>query len=137
MPGTTRIAAARVLLVLAAVAAAVAALSAWPVVASAGPQAEVAEFWRMVGFATFAALFGLLARRPATSLGLWLVVIANKALLTVGSATVLAAADGAAASRMWDGALTVVLVGAFVLARPWRGEAGGDARNGLARPVAA
>ena len=112
---------ARAILSLCAASAVAAALGAWTVVSSAGPEAQMAEGWRMIGFATFALLFGLLAWNPSRSVGLWVAVIANKALLAVAAATVWSQSEGAREALMWDASLTVALVVAFVLASPWRG----------------
>ena len=87
---------ARALLVLCSLAAATAAVGSWSAVAGASPATAMAEAWRMIGFATFAALFALLAAAPARSPGLWLVVGGNKLVLSVSAATWLASADGAA-----------------------------------------
>ena len=111
---------ARVLLVLSSLAAVAAALGAWSVVADATSASAMAEAWRMVGYATFAALFALLAARPEASVGLWVVVLANKAVLATSAATWLASADGSAQAVVWDGALTIAVLAAFLLARPWR-----------------
>jgi hypothetical protein len=113
---------ARALLSLAALAAAAAAISAAPVVQAAPPEWQFVEAWRAIGFATFAALFAVLAARPGTGVGVWVVLIANKAALTVSAATWLATAEGAGTAAAWDGALTVLLVASFLLAAPWRSE---------------
>ena len=111
---------ARALLVMCSLAAASAAVGAWSVVAAAPQSTAMAEAWRMVGYATFAALFATLAAHPARNVGLWAIVVANKFVLTVSAVTWLAAADGASQAIAWDGALTVLLLVAAVLARPWR-----------------
>lgn len=112
----------RTLLVLCSLAAGSAALSALPVVLDAPAAAQLAEAWRMVGFATFAALFVILAVTPRASTALWVVVIANKAVLSVSAGTWLSSAAGAGTALVWDAALTMLLVAAFVLAAPWRRE---------------
>ena len=111
---------ARTLLVLCALAAVSAAVSAWSVVAAAPPSTAMVEAWRMVGYATFGALFVLLAASPAQNFGLWVVVVANKFVLTLSAVTWLVTADGASEAAAWDGTLTVLLLIAVVLARPWR-----------------
>ena len=113
---------ARTLLVLCSLAAVAATLSAVPVVLAASSAVQLVEVWRMVGFATFAALFALLAARPRVSTGLWLVLIANKAVLSLSAATWLSTAAGAGQALVWDGALTVFLATSFVLVAPWRPE---------------
>lgn len=110
----------RAILALCSAAATAAFLGAWSVAASAAPAAQMAEGWRMVGYATFALLFGLLAWNPDRSLGLWFALVGNKALLAVAAASVWSSADGASQAVLWDGGLTVALVVAFVLAAPWR-----------------
>src|SRR5690606_34163570 len=73
------------LLVLVAIGAVTAALAAFVAVRDAGPETRMIETWRLVGLATFAGLFGLLAYRPRHYAGLWELVIFNKLILTVAA----------------------------------------------------
>ncbi|WP_283137865.1 hypothetical protein [Rhizohabitans arisaemae] len=109
---------AQVLLWIAAAAALASAVFAIAQVSEATASTKVVETWRMVGLATFAALFASLARRPRGRRTLWAVVIANKLLLTVAGAvyTVQGGVDGATDILVFDGGLTLLLVAAFALA---------------------
>ncbi|MBB6351728.1 hypothetical protein ACWGH8_19005 [Nonomuraea muscovyensis] len=109
----------RGLLILAALAAAAAGAGAIGEVAGAGPEALIAQTWRMYGLFLCAGLFGVLAWRPDTHVSVWTLLIANKAALTVTAVAYLAAggAPGAAETAAWDGALTAVLVLAFLTTR--------------------
>lgn len=110
--------AARVLLWACAVAAALAAASALPVVLSAEPAVRFVEAWRAVGFATFAAIFSVIAAAPhRVPVGIWLAVIANKVVLTLVAVAWSGQAAGAASALWWDGSLTVALLAALVLTR--------------------
>ena len=109
----------RGLMWLAAVAAAASAVSAVATVAGADDSTRVVESWRMYGFAVFAGLFVLLALRPRDYRGLWELVILNKAALTFTGLFFLGSASGAGTVVVWDGALTVVLVVAYVCCRGW------------------
>lgn len=112
----SRVAAA--LLWVCAAAAVLATASALPGALSADAAMRFVELWRVVGFATFAGLFAVLAvqggRVPPA---VWLILIANKLVLTLTGLTLAGGASGAAQAVWWDGALTVLLVAAFVLAR--------------------
>ncbi|NBE80560.1 hypothetical protein [Micromonospora rubida] len=114
----------RALLWLAAVAAVAAALGAYGTVADAEPAGTVVETWRAYGFVVFAGLFALLAVRPRGYRGVWPLVILHKVAMTV---TALAysrnpAIEGTGTILAWDGALSVLLVVAFVLCRGWVAE---------------
>ncbi|WP_133092111.1 hypothetical protein [Gordonia polyisoprenivorans] len=107
---------ARALAGAAALAAIGACLSSIPSVADARPETSMVETWRLVGFATFAALFVLLAVRPTALLSLWLVLIANKLALTCIAMSFGPDVSGAGDAAIWDGALTLLLVAGFVAA---------------------
>jgi hypothetical protein len=112
----------RCLLVLAAVAAAVAAVSDLPTVLAAGRDTAVVETWRLYGFVLFTGLFACLAVRPYGHRGIWELVIANKLALTI-TGIVFAGhggVTGAAEVVIWDGSLTVLLVAAYAAGRCWR-----------------
>jgi hypothetical protein len=116
---TKRILIAKTLLWVAAAAALGAALSAIPNVADASSATKVVEAWRMVGFATFAALFALLALRPLGNLALWAIVIFNKLALVIAGVVFLnqGGVEGVANVLVFDGGLVVLLIIAFVLTR--------------------
>jgi hypothetical protein len=120
-PGRRRTRAAQVLLWLAAVAAAISAVTAIGDVVSAGGSTKVVETWRAYGFVVFAGLFALLALRPRGYRGVWELVILNKVALTVTA--ILYSAHGGIADTGtiigWDGGLSVVLAVAYVLSRGW------------------
>lgn len=109
----------RGLLVLAALAAAAAGAGAIGEVAGAAPEALIAHTWRMYGLFLCAGLFAVLAWRPDTHATVWMLLVANKAALTVTAVAYLATAavPGAAETAAWDGALTAVLLLAFVATR--------------------
>ena len=89
-------------------------------VLSAGPSTQQVEIWRTFGFAFFSAVFVLLALWPRWYPGLWEVAIANKAALTVMEVALIAnGVANAQSSAIADGALTVVLIAGYVLARGW------------------
>lgn len=93
-------------------------------IADSGPSAVVVELWRGYGFVVFAGPFTILAVVPHVIRALWVLVIANKILLAVTGLVLLAAPGeqrftGAADLVVWDGALCVLLVTAFVCCRGW------------------
>lgn len=114
----------RALLWLAALAAAAAALGAYGTVVDAEPAVTVVETWRAYGFVVFAGLFALLALRPRGYRGVWPLVIFHKVAMTVTALayTRNAAVEGTGSILVWDGALSVLLVLAFVLCRAWVAE---------------
>lgn len=114
---TKRILIAKILLWFAAISALGAAASAVPVVADASPDTKAVEAWRMVGFATFAGLFAVLARKPQGNRVLWLIVILNKLLLAILGLVFLTQSDvkGASDIVVFDGTLVTLLVTAFLL----------------------
>ena len=110
--------AASALLWICAGAAVLATASAVPGALAADPATRFVEIWRAVGFATFAGLFAVLAARTTQiPSGVWLVVIANKFVLTIAGLSLAASTPGAAQAVGWDGALTVLLLTAFLLTR--------------------
>lgn len=114
---TKRTLIAKTLLWVAAAAALGAAFSAIPNVADASPVTKVVEAWRMVGFATFAALFALLAWRPLGNRSLWAIVLFNKIALVALGVVFLkqGGIKGVADILVFDGGLVVLLAVAFVL----------------------
>jgi hypothetical protein len=113
--------AASALLWICAGAAVLATVSAVPGALAADAATRFVELWRVVGFATFAGLFAVLAARTTQiASGVWLVVIANKLVLTIAGLSLASNTPGAAQAVGWDGALTVLLVIAFGLTRGQR-----------------
>ncbi len=74
--------------------------------AAAGPEAQMAEVWRMYGSPVFAGPFVLLALRPRRSPGVWELVVFHK----TGTAVAVA-----------DGVLAAVTVIAYSLSRGYVG----------------
>lgn len=111
---------ARALLVIAALGALAAAAGSIQTVRDAGPETLVVEVWRLAGYTLFSGLFALLAYRPVHYAGVWELVIVNKLALTVVTLTYAADADGAREVALADGALTAVLLGAYLLSRGWQ-----------------
>ncbi|MET8350607.1 MULTISPECIES: hypothetical protein [unclassified Micromonospora] len=112
---------ARIMLWLAAVGAAGAALTAAGTVWDADGGTKVVETWRAYGLVVFAGLFVLLALAPRSYRGVWELVIFHKIALTV-TALLYAAHAGIADTATivgWDGTVSVLLVGAYVLSRGW------------------
>jgi hypothetical protein len=111
---------AQALLVLAALGALTAVVEAVAAVADAGPETRMVETWRMLGFGVFAGMFALLAYRPRVYAGIWELAIVNKLALTVAAFAYGAATVGASTAIIADGAITVMLVAAYVLSRGWK-----------------
>lgn len=95
--------------VLAILAGATSALS----LASVDGSVLMAETWRAVGLFTFAGIFAFIAFRPMTSPALWLIVIANKLVLTAAALGLGAGIPGALEAVAWDGALVIILGAGF------------------------
>ncbi|MEV1330359.1 hypothetical protein AB0J20_12370 [Micromonospora costi] len=112
---------AGIMLWLAAVGAAGAALTAFSTAWGADGGTKVVETWRAYGLVVFAGLFVLLALAPRSYRGVWELVIFHKVALTV-TALFYAAHGGIADTATiigWDGTVSVLLVGAYVLTRAW------------------
>lgn len=86
----------------------------------------VVELWRGYGLVAFSGLFAILASRRRSSGALWAVVIVNKvALAMTGFALLIVPREGprpegAADLLLWDGALSILLVIAFLCCREQR-----------------
>ena len=119
VPAGRRVTAARILLGLAAVGAAVSFLAGIGRTVDAGPATQAVEAWRMVGFAAFAGLFALLAWQPRGYPGVFEITIANKAALAALGLTLVASADGAPEFVIFDGVLTIALLAAYILVEGW------------------
>lgn len=112
----------RVLLGLAALAAAGGAVAAIADLSSASLELSMVAAWRGFGLAVFAGLFALLAWRPTGYPGVLELAIAHKLALTLFALARSEALD-AGEVAVADGVLTVVLVIAYVLVgahRAWR-----------------
>lgn len=110
--------ASQVLLWVSAVAAAAAGVFAVPDAAAADPAVRLVEFWRAFGLLLFAGLFTVLStgRAPAA---VWWLVLGHKLALTV-TAVVLATdgVPGAWTVAAVDGALTAVVLLAWLTRGP-------------------
>jgi hypothetical protein len=106
------------LMLLSALGALYAFVTAIGATSAAGPATQQVEAWRALGYLMFAALFVLLGCWPRRYPYLWEVVIVNKAALTVVEIVLIGkgAAD-AQSSALADGILTVLLVAAYLLSR--------------------
>jgi hypothetical protein len=118
-PGRDRI--AKVMVWLAAVGAASSAVAAVAAVWDADGGTKVVETWRAYGLVVFAGLFVLLALAPRGYRGVWELVILHKVALTLTALLYSAHGDIADTATIiaWDGTVSVLLVGAYVLARGW------------------
>jgi hypothetical protein len=117
----TRERVAKILLWVAAVGAAASGLTAIGAVLDADGATKVVETWRGYGFVVFAGLFVLLALRPRSYRGVWELVIFHKVALTI-TAVFYAASGGIADTATiiaGDGAVSVLLIVAYVLSRGW------------------
>ncbi len=84
----------RLLMIVAALAAAVTAISSIAALSSATVETRLLEAWRAYGLVVFAGLFVLLGLRPHACRGVWELVVFHKTALT-GTALVFAARGGA------------------------------------------
>lgn len=118
-PTRDRIAA--VLMLIAALGAGYAFVTAAGAAANAGPATQQVEWWRAIGFLMFAAIFVLLAFWPRRYPFLWELVIFNKAVLTVIEIFLIRNnAENAATSAAADAALVVLIMAAFILSRGYK-----------------
>ena len=112
--------AGRILLLVAAIAAAAAATGGAVSLGDADADSLIVETWRVAGLGVFAGLFGLLAYRPRHPAGVWVLAIANTVALTAAAATAATGTADSGITAVSDGALSVLLVAAYVLTRGWR-----------------
>ena len=112
--------ATRVLMGIAALAAAASAVGSIGAVRDADAAIKMLETWRGYGFLVFAGLFALLALRPRQYRGVWELVIFNKIALTVTAVLFGGAVLGTGTVIVWDGGLSVLLLIAYVGCRGWR-----------------
>ncbi len=109
------------LMILAALAALYAVVTAVGAALSAGPDTKQVEWWRAVGFLMFTGVFILLAVNPRKYPGLWELTIFNKLLLTVVEVSLIQEnATNAQFSAMADGVLTVILIAAYWLSEGYK-----------------
>jgi hypothetical protein len=110
------------LLAVAAISALGSAAGGIAHLATADPGLKVLEAWRAYGLVVFAGLFTPLALRPRAMPGVWELAIFHKAALTLTALAWRSAAPpvaDAATVVTVDGALTVLLVAAYLLTRAW------------------
>ena len=107
------------LLYCCAAGAALSAVGAVGAVSRAVPAVRSVETWRLIGLATFAGIFALLASAPRRLRGLWELVIAAKLALPIAGATFLRGAPEATTFVVADGALVVILLAAYMLTSGW------------------
>ena len=115
---------ATVLMLVSALGALYAFITAIGAVQTAGPATQQVESWRMFGFLMFAGVFILLGVWPRRLPGLWELTIANKVGLTIAEALLIRNnAAGAQFTAISDGVLSAFLVAAYLLSRgytAWR-----------------
>ena len=115
---------ATALMLVSALGALYAFITAIGAVQTAGPATQQVETWRMFGFLMFAGVFILLGVWPRRLPGLWELTIANKVGLTIAEALLIRNnAAGAQFTAISDGILSAFLVAAYLLSRgytAWR-----------------
>jgi hypothetical protein len=84
---------------------------------AAGPESQVVEAWRTLGFLVFTGLCALCALRPRQVPGAWELVIFHKAAIALVALTVLAGAREAGTVVAIDGAMALIATAAYVLSR--------------------
>jgi uncharacterized transporter YbjL len=115
---------ATILMLVSALGALFAFITAIGAVQTAGPATQQVETWRLFGFLMFAGVFVLLGIWPRRLPGLWELTIANKVGLTLVEALLIRTnAVGAQFAAISDAILCVFLVAAYLLSRgytAWR-----------------
>ncbi|ELZ05227.1 hypothetical protein [Natrialba asiatica] len=112
------------LLLLAALGAVYAFGTSITAVRTAGPEAVVAESWRLFGLLVFAGIFLLLAVRPRLYPGIWELAIFHKAVTATYLFAFASDAPDATSTAIVDGVLAVVIIVAYLLVRAdrnWEG----------------
>jgi hypothetical protein len=110
------------LMVLAAISALVALVSAFSDVGAADSSDVVVRLWRLYGFVVFAGLFFLLAFAPRRYAGVWELVIADKLVVAITGFVLLGKAiPEAQASAYVDGTLALITIAAYLLAKGYSG----------------
>lgn len=111
----------------AALLAVVATVSAMSSLLEGPETALVVETWRVVGLATWAAIFALLVARPRL-VAVWVIATLSKLALAIAGVA-LGDVVGASDLIVWDGLLTGVLgIGAVASFAMWRRDRRGQAR---------
>jgi prepilin signal peptidase PulO-like enzyme (type II secretory pathway) len=106
------------LMLVAALAAVYAFVTAIGVALQAGPATQQVEWWRALGFLMFASIFVLLAFWPRRYPYLFELVILNKLILTIVEIFLIANnAENAASAAVADAVLVALLVAAYILSR--------------------
>ncbi len=109
---------ATVLMLVSALGALYAFITAIGAVQAASPATQQVETWRMFGFLMFAGVFVLLGIWPRRLPGLWELTIASKVGLTIVEALLIRNhAVDAQFAAISDGILSVFLVAAYLLSR--------------------
>ena len=109
---------ATVLMLVSALGALYAFITAVGAVQAAGPATQQVETWRTFGFLMFAGVFVLLGVWPRRLPGLWELTIVDKVGLTVMEALLIGNhADGAQFAAISDGILCAFLIAAYLLSR--------------------
>jgi hypothetical protein len=112
-------------MLVSAIGALYAFVTAAGVAAQAGPATQQVEAWRAVTFSVFAAIFVLLAIWPRRYPWLWEIVIVNKVALTLVEALLITKhATSADTAAVADAVLSVLLITSYLLSRgylAWRG----------------
>jgi len=115
---------ATALMLVSALGALYAFITAIGAVQTAGPATQQVETWRLFGFLMFAGVFVLLGLWPRRLPGLWELTIAGKVGLTVMEALLIRNnAVGAQFAAISDAILSAFLVAAYLLGRgyaAWR-----------------
>jgi len=108
---------ATVLMLVSGAGAFVAFVSAIAATRSAGPETQVVEAWRMLGFLVFTGLCLLCALRPRQVPGAWELVIFHKAAIALVALTFLGGARDTGTVVAIDGAMALMVAVAYLLAR--------------------
>jgi hypothetical protein len=109
---------ATVLMLVSALGALYAFVTAAGATQAAGPATQQVEAWRMFGFLMFAGVFVLLGIWPRRLPGLWELTIADKVGLTVVEALLIRNhAVDAPFAALSDGILCAFLIAAYLLSR--------------------
>lgn len=99
---------ARIAAIVAAALALLATVSAALALPGIAAESLVVELWRVVGLATWAALFLVLGAWPGL-VALWLVALASKLALVIVGLVLGSETPGASDLVLWDGLLVAVL----------------------------
>jgi len=106
---------AQVLLILAAIGAMASLTGASNAIGTADNALKITAVHDFLSFPVYGALFLLLAWKPRALPGLWEILIAQKAILSILAFTIYRDADGATVTAVSDGILALVLTVAYIL----------------------